>query len=171
MPPNPPRKRLLSTTTSFVPKPASMPRARGFRLVSEKPVPSKVKSRMLVPDAATFMKKPLRARFPTGPGTPAGHPITVVPSPTRFRVFVILAPHHLPGPTRIVSPGLALLTAIWIVGKSRGTRWVACAKEADVTPKTTSARAKAEKKSFEFEIGEFCSCFTIVLLFRMDQVI
>src|SRR5229473_1654313 len=146
-----------------------MPRPRGSRFVSEKPLPSKMKPRMLVPDATAFTTKPLRVRFPTGPGLPGGHPIMVAPSPTRFKAFVILAPHHLPGPTRIVSPALALLTASWIDGKSCGTRMVACAKETGVTPKTASVRARAEKTRFNFETGEFCSCFTIDLLFQAHR--
>src|ERR1700751_5385904 len=120
-----------------------------------------MKLRMPVPEAATFTTKPKRSGSPTGPGTPAGHPTMVAPSPTRFSVFVILAPHHLPGPTRIVSPALALLTASWIEGKSCGTRWVACAKETGVTPKTVSARTRAEKTSLEVEIAEFCNGFTV----------
>src|SRR5258707_2779955 len=112
---------------------------------------------MLLPDATALIKKPLRAKFPTGPGMPGGHPFMVAPSPIRFRVFVILAPHHLPRPTRIVSPALALLRASWIVGKSCGTRWVAWAKETGEIPKTASARPRTERTSLELQIDVKCA--------------
>jgi hypothetical protein len=109
----PPRKVLPTTHTLSADLPR-MPAASGVRLALEIPVPSKVKPRMLLPEArSSGRRKPTRST----PAAGAGQPMMVAPDlPTSSTRWVSVAPQNLPRETTIRCPGWAMSIAAWMVG-------------------------------------------------------